>query len=533
MKWRKNMKKTKNNENSKKYVRSIIISTLAFVISAIFFVIVSFELVPFPSVLLRRIISAFVALVAAVSIALMIFSFSKWRSSTNSIRFDYNTFSLVDNINSERAFLAAVDKQIKKDKHSENALIVFNVTRFKKTVFTRYGYEKGAEVLSVVYESFNPLAKFYPQSVYGYDYNENFLIFLSKVDLEAVNKYIAELTKIINEKLNASKNEVKFASDFGVSFTNQDNVNDKVSTTALLQRALIAADHGRIENELGGTTVYDPKMFEKNKRNVQLGLEMEHGLELSQFKLHFQPKFDLKLGRFAGSEALVRWQHPELGLLSPASFILFAEQSDLIIKLDHYVIESVCKQLDEWRGQGGRLLPVSINISKRTLFTGNILNHIINVTEKYNINPMLLEIEIVESPSLQDILLLLSIVKKFKNLKIKIAIDDFGTGYSSLSYIKKIPFDVIKIDKAFLDDVDIDQKSRLVIKNIIDLAHILDATVVIEGVQDEKQVKMLKDMGADLIQGFFYSRPLAPEQFQLFLEDNLFEMKAKKERKKA
>ena len=205
-------------------------------------------------------------------------------------------------------------------------------------------------------------------------------------------------------------------------------------------------------------------MFEKNKRNVQLGLEMEHGLELSQFKLHFQPKFDLKLGRFAGSEALVRWQHPELGLLSPASFILFAEQSDLIIKLDHYVIESVCKQLDEWRGQGGRLLPVSINISKRTLFTGNILNHIINVTEKYNINPMLLEIEIVESPSFKIFLLLLSIVKKFKNLKIKIAIDDFGTGYSSLSYIKKIPFDVIKIDKAFLDDVDIDQKSRLVIK---------------------------------------------------------------------
>ena len=243
-----------------------------------------------------------------------------------------------------------------------------------------------------------------------------------------------------------------------------------------------------------------------------------------------RPKYDLKLGRFGGAEALVRWRHPEPGLLSPANFILFAEQSDLIIKIDHYVLEKVCKQLDEWRGKGQRLLPISVNISKRTLFTGNIINHLIKVTDKYNINPMLLEIEIVESPSLQDILLLLSIVKKFKNLKVKIAIDDFGTGYSSLSYIKKIPFDVIKIDKAFLDDVDIDQKSRLMIKNIIDLAHILEAYVVMEGVQDEKQVRMLEDMGADCIQGFYYSRPLPPEEYQHFLEDNLFEVDKKKKR---
>ena len=190
----------------------------------------------------------------------------------------------------------------------------------------------------------------------------------------------------------------------------------------------------------------------------------------------------------------------------------------------------MCKQLDEWLGKGQRLLPISVNISKRTLFTGNIINHLIKVTDKYNINPMLLEIEIVESPSLQDILLLLSIVKKFKNLKVKIAIDDFGTGYSSLSYIKKIPFDVIKIDKAFLDDVDIDQKSRFMIKNIIDLAHILDAYVVMEGVQDERQVKMLEEMGADSIQGFYYSRPLPPEEYQAFLEDNLFEANKKKKR---
>lgn len=525
------MEKTKSNDKTKKYILGTIIGGTVFIIASLFFIILSYNVIVIANQTTKLILGLLALVISAASFIFLFININEWKKSANSVRFNYRTFSLVRNIISERVFLSSVEKIIKHQSKDDNsAVIVFTVTRFKKTVFTRYGYDRGAEVLSIVYEAFNPLAKSYPQAIYGYDYNENFLIFLPHADLEIVNKFISDLTKTVNEKLIATKNEVKFASDFGVSFSHIEK--EDINATSMLQRALIAADHGRIENELGGITVYDPKMFEKNKRNVQLGLEMERGLELSQFKLHYQAKFDLKLGRFSGSEALVRWQHPELGLLSPSSFILFAEQSDLIIKLDHYVIESVCKQLDEWRGQGGRLLPVSINISKRTLFTGNILNHIINVTEKYNINPMLLEIEIVESPSLQDILLLLSIVKKFKSMKIKIAIDDFGTGYSSLSYIKKIPFDVIKIDKAFLDDVDIDQKARLVIKNIIELAHILDATVVIEGVQDEKQVKMLKDMGADLIQGFYYSRPIPPDEFQLFLDENLFEVKAKKERKK-
>ena len=478
-------------------------------------------------------LAGILVLLMVVSMISAIVFFIKWKNASNLIRFDYATFSLVKNIRSERSFLAYVANQMKLHSKQKDALIAFTVTKFKKTVFTRYGYEKGAQVLETVYRSFNVVQKDFPHSTYGYDYNENFLVFLRETDLQGVKQYVNKLTAAINNRLFEDNNDVKFMSDFGIAFS-KDEDNEQIEATSMLQRALIASDHGRLESELGGITVYEKNMFEKNKRNVQLGVEIEKGLELSQFELHFQPKFDLKLGRFGGAEALVRWRHPELGLLSPANFILFAEQSDLIIKLDHYVLEKVCEQLDTWRGQGQRLLPVSINISKKTLFTGNIVNHIIKVTEKYNINPMLLEIEIVESPSLQDILLLLSIVKKFKALNIKIAIDDFGTGYSSLSYIKKIPFDVIKIDKAFLDDVDIDQKSRLVIKNIVDLAHILDAYVVIEGVQDEKQVQMLTQMGADAIQGYFYSRPLPADKYQEFLEDNLFEYKAKtKGRKKA
>lgn len=525
------MKQKKARRHSgKKYLWYSILCVMLLVLADSTYVLMSFGLIPMTgNKTLDIIIGILLVIISIASIVCGIIAFVYYKRNSNQIRFNYATFELVEGINSERAFLAYVAKDIKRNRGKANALVAFAATRFKKIVFTRYGYEKGGEVLGLVYETFNTLKTKYPHSYYGYDYNENFLIYLRDTPYEQVQEYVNDLIEEINKTLFENRNEVKFVADFGVSYCQNEN-DELITAASMLQRALIAADHGRAESDLGGLTLYEPKMYERNKRNVQLGLQIERSLELEQFELHYQPKYDLKLGRFAGAEALVRWRHPELGLLSPANFILFAEQSDLIIKIDHYVLEKVCKQLDEWRGKGQRLLPISVNISKRTLFTGNIINHLIKVTDKYNINPMLLEIEIVESPSLQDILLLLSIVKKFKNLKVKIAIDDFGTGYSSLSYIKKIPFDVIKIDKAFLDDVDIDQKSRLMIKNIIDLAHILDAYVVMEGVQDERQVKMLEEMGADSIQGFYYSRPLPPEEYQAFLEDNLFEANKKKKR---
>ncbi len=523
-------KKIRRNRHITKYLLYSILCVLILVLTGGLFVLISFNLVPMTgNTTLNIVIAVLLLIVSTASLGAGIVTFVIYKQSSNAIRFDYATFELVKGINSERAFLNYVAKDIRKNRGKPNALVAFTVTRFKKIVFVRYGYERGSEILGMVYDTFNTLHKTYPHTHYGYDYNENFLIYLPNTPFDQVQEYVNALTDEVNKALFENRNEVKFVADFGVSYCQNEN-DEFITAASMLQRSLIAADHGRIESDLGGLTLYEPKMYERNKRNVQLGLEIERGLELGQFELHYQPKYDLKLGRFGGAEALVRWRHPELGLLSPANFILFAEQSDLIIKIDHYVLEQVCIQLDKWRGQGKRLLPISVNISKRTLFTGNIVNHLIKVTDKYNINPMLLEIEIIESPSLQDILLLLSIVKKFKNLKVKIAIDDFGTGYSSLSYIKKIPFDVIKIDKAFLDDVDIDQKSRLMIKNIIDLAHILEAYVVMEGVQDEKQVRMLEDMGADCIQGFYYSRPLPPEEYQHFLEDNLFEVDKKKKR---
>ncbi len=168
-------------------------------------------------------------------------------------------------------------------------------------------------------------------------------------------------------------------------------------------------------------------------------------------------------------------------------------------------------------------MPIHLGVSKRTVFSANIADYIEQTIKKHQVSPLLLEIEIVESPSPYDVLYLLSTVKKIKALNISVAIDDFGTGFSSLSYIKRIPFDVIKIDKAFLSDLEIDAKSRGLVKEIIKLAHILETYVVIEGVQEYEQIKLLQSMDADCIQGYYYSEPLRPEDYLRFINDNKFE----------
>ncbi|HZJ89072.1 MAG TPA: EAL domain-containing protein [Bacilli bacterium] len=517
----------KRRNVSPKYGTMGLIYLIFFLLFALSYIVISLNLIASLDGQLKQTILLITLGPLFLMLFLSIHNLFKWRSYYTNVRFDYTDSKIARNVRTEKLFLRLVNKEMKRKEKQESAIVVFSVIKFKKIVFARYGYDRGAAILGSVYQALGHLESKNRKIIYGYDYNENFLLFIPFTQKKEIEQYIEQLSNKMSDLLQDQELQLKFNSDFGVSYNiNEDG--EHMRAEQMLQRALIAADFGRTETELGGIRVYEERMFEKNKRNVQLGREVEQGLEQDQFVLYFQPKFDLRLKRFAGSEALVRWNHPELGVLSPAAFILFAEQSDLIMKIDRYVVEKTCQAVARWSQKGERLMPVSINISKRSLFMANIYEHVVEMTKKYNVNPMLLEIEIVESPALQDVLLLLSLVKKFKRLGVKVAIDDFGTGYSSLSYIKKIPFDIIKIDKAFLDDLNIDQKSRAIVQNIIELAHILEAYVVIEGVQDEKQVKMLTQMGADAIQGFYYSRPLPEREFIALLNDNDFESEGRR-----
>ncbi|MDY0100568.1 MAG: EAL domain-containing protein [Bacilli bacterium] len=463
-----------------------------------------------------------IVILTLTSIAFLVFALINYsRSQQVSVKRVLNTnlFPLAENILDERDLILQINKFFRRKEYEEAVAIAFSTFKFKKEVFLRYGYEKESKVISMVFLAIDELKKQYPKLLYGYDYSDNFLLFIPKYNEKKMQQSLEKLSEHINHLLSEEKVNIDFNPHYGLSIRNKETS----SAESLFQTALIASDFGRLNTDRGGIFIFNDSMFKKSERNVGLARDIEEGLKKKEFEVFFQPKYDLKLKRFVSSEALLRWIHPERGVISPAAFISLAEQSDLIIEIDKYVFDLVCQRLAHWRDHGKRLLPISVNLSKRMIFSSDVVPYIEETIKKYKINPMLLEVEIVESPSPYDVLYLLAVVKKIKALNIKVAIDDFGTGFSSLSYIKRIPFDIIKIDRAFLSDLEIDEKSRGLVREIIKIAHILEAYVVIEGVQEYEQIRLLQSMGANCIQGFYYSEPLRPENYMNFLENNRFE----------
>ena len=226
--------------------------------------------------------------------------------------------------------------------------------------------------------------------------------------------------------------------------------------------------------------------------------------------VYYQPKFNLKQRRFISSEALIRWNSPERGLLSPMKFINKAEKSGLIHKLDMYVLETVCKDLAETKRKGLRLLPVSINFSIYEFYGPNFVDGLFEMIDHYNVDPHLIELEVTESTTGVNQFLSISILKRIRERGIRILMDDFGVGYSNFSNLRNLPFDVLKVDKSLVDDIVVDQ---------------IGMEVIAEGVDNEKQVEILKECNLDTIQGYYYSRPIPKADYMKLLKSNPFEKK--------
>ncbi|MEG1158643.1 MAG: EAL domain-containing protein, partial [Christensenellaceae bacterium] len=220
-----------------------------------------------------------------------------------------------------------------------------------------------------------------------------------------------------------------------------------------------------------------------------------------------------------GAEALVRWNHPEKGLISPMSFISLFEKNGFITKLDFYVFEEVCKLLREWINAGIRPVRISINLSRIHLFDPALCQALSNITAKYDINPSSLEIELTESAISEDETLLLDTLHKLRLAGFTLSMDDFGTGYSSLNLLKELPVDIIKLDGQFFKNCE--KRGMIVVEDIVRMAKRLDIVVVAEGVETQDQITFLKRINCDIVQGYFYARPMCIEDFKkLFTEQS-------------
>jgi EAL domain-containing protein (putative c-di-GMP-specific phosphodiesterase class I) len=254
-------------------------------------------------------------------------------------------------------------------------------------------------------------------------------------------------------------------------------------------------------------------MSVENHERLALEFSLRQALENQEFVLHYQPRVDLKSGAIVGAEALVRWQHPTRGLISPAHFIGLAEETGLIVPLGSWILRHACQQQAAWRREGFGATVVAVNVSSRQFGEPDFVEMVAATLAQTGLPAESLELELTESVIMTDVEDAILILGRLRALGVKLSIDDFGTGYSSLAYLKRFPISALKIDQSFVRDIVADQDDRLIVSSIIGLAHNLQLKVVAEGVEDVAQLAYLAQQNCDEIQGYHFSRPVPAEQF--------------------
>jgi predicted signal transduction protein with EAL and GGDEF domain len=281
------------------------------------------------------------------------------------------------------------------------------------------------------------------------------------------------------------------------------------SSNALLRCADVAMYAAK--SAVGNVSTYNAEFDQHNPRRLAMITELGSAIGGNQLVLHFQPKLDLATGEWSGSEALVRWVHPQLGQIPPGEFIQFAETSDLIRPLTLWVARRALEHMRDWH-QRGLNLPVSINLSTRNLLDVTFPDSMAALLKEYGVPPHLLELEITETALIGDPNRAMSVVERLVEQGMRLSIDDFGTGYSSLAYLKRLPLHALKIDRSFVRDMLIDEQDAIIVRSTIGLAHSLGLQVVAEGVEDVDTLAALREFGCDLAQGYVLSKPIPAEQ---------------------
>ncbi|HEX8955460.1 MAG TPA: EAL domain-containing protein, partial [Burkholderiaceae bacterium] len=258
-------------------------------------------------------------------------------------------------------------------------------------------------------------------------------------------------------------------------------------------------------------------MNQRALERLRIESDLRNALERQEFLLHYQPQVDLNTGRVLGVEALLRWQHRELGLVPPGRFIALAEETGLIVPIGAWVLHTACRQVKQWQGEGLGPLRVAVNLSARQFGQKDLVESVAETLLETGLDPACLEIELTESLVMTDVERAIGVLRNLKSLGVKLSIDDFGTGYSSLSYLKRFPIDVLKIDQSFVRDIALDPEDAAIAAAIISLAHSLKLHVIAEGVETEAQLTFLRRHGCDQMQGYHFSRPLAAADLQRML----------------
>tara|TARA_R110002167_G_scaffold26148_5_gene90133 strand:- start:3959 stop:5983 length:2025 start_codon:yes stop_codon:yes gene_type:complete len=299
--------------------------------------------------------------------------------------------------------------------------------------------------------------------------------------------------------------------------------NETTTASDLIKQSATAAVRG---DQTRRFNIYAEGMLKGAKERMELHNDLHKVITNNELALVYQPKVEIKTGRIVSAEALVRWNHPTKGLISPDQFVYLAEESGLILDIGDWCIGEACRQLAHWESQGVAAVTVAVNLSPRQFSDYALPQRLLALQSRHRLQHSALELEVTESTLLDDSDRAIDMMEQISALGIKFAMDDFGTGYASFDYLKRYPFSTLKIDRSFIINLCNSPREYAIVKSMIKMARQLELSVVAEGVEEQNQVDTLKELGCDYIQGFFYSRPIAADDFEQLLREQPFVIKS-------
>jgi diguanylate cyclase (GGDEF)-like protein len=347
---------------------------------------------------------------------------------------------------------------------------------------------------------------------------DEFTILLDDISGPADAVRVAErVAEELREPFRLGEHQVFVTTSVGIAL----NDSAGVSPNSLLRNADVAMYDAKKEGK-ARYKIFDPGMHAKAIRRLEMENELRRAITQEELRIHYQPKVSLDTGEIVGMEALVRWDHPEQGLINPNEFIPLAEETLLINPLGRWVLQEACRQAREWRRRYPDFsdLVMSVNLSVRQFQQPNLISELSEVLEETGLDPCGLQLEITESVMTDDAEYAVDLLQKLRILNVQLGLDDFGKGYSSLTSLRQFPLDDLKIDKSFVEGIGQNVQDTAIVQLMVDLAHTVGMQVVGEGVERAEQLTRLREMGCDLAQGFYLSRPLTSEEAEALLADS-------------
>ncbi|MCI0529226.1 MAG: EAL domain-containing protein, partial [Nitrospira sp.] len=424
------------------------------------------------------------------------------------------------NLPNRALFMDRLGRAIERSKRDANylfAVLFLDLDRFK-VVNDSLGHIIGDQLIIAMAQRLKPCLR--PEDTVARLGGDEFTILLDGIkDVGDTLRVADRIQKELTTPFKLSRHELFATVSIGITLSRGDSSSRPYNRPEEVLRDADVAMYRAKALGKARSEIFDSSMHARAMVLLQLETDLRHAIERGEFVNHYQPIVSLASGKIIGFEALIRWQHPQRGLITPMEFIPIAEETGLVVPIGEWVLRTACAQNRAWQEMGFPPLCVAVNLSSRQFKEPNLVETVAQILRDTNLNPHFLELELTEGIVMENAATTIQTLRELKELGVQFSIDDFGTGYSSLSYLKRFPIDTLKIDRSFVMDIPADPDDVAIATVVITLAHSLELEVIAEGVEIKEQLTFLRSRGCDKMQGYLFSRPVPAEAFEELLQE--------------